>query len=167
MALWYTFEEVLTEWCGEHRVGNLFCLRAMDAPAIIAQLRKFIKNDGQSQLSEHLHYAGLNAHALAKFGSLEVRTLRGCSDPQTIIDWVGILERLYNLSAEYEDPRDICGAFSSEGPLAFFEKILGDKVPVVRGRSTTPTTRSVTRCIPASGSPKTSAIAEIGEPSRQ
>jgi hypothetical protein len=132
MALWYTVEEILTAWCGEHRVGNLFCLRAMDAPAIIAQLRKFIKNDGQSQLSEHLHYAGLNAHALAKFGSLEVRTLRGCSDPQTIIDWVSILERLYVLSAEYDDPRDICGAFSSEGPLAFFEKILGDRVPIVR-----------------------------------
>lgn len=132
MALWYTFEEVLTAWCGEHRVGNLFCLRAMDAPAIIAQLRRFIKNDGQSQLSEHLHYAGLNAHALAKFGSLEVRTLRGCSDAQTVIEWVGILERLYNLSAEYEDPRDICGAFSCEGPLAFFDTVLGDKVPVVR-----------------------------------
>lgn len=133
MALWYTFEEVLTAWCGEHRVGNLFCLRAMDAPAIIAQLRRFIKSDGQVQLSEHLHYAGLNAHALAKFGSLEVRTLRGCSEPQTILDWVGILERLYTLSADFVDPRDICGAFSAEGPLAFFDTILGDKVPVVRG----------------------------------
>lgn len=132
MALWYTVEELMTAWCGEHRVGNLFCLRAMDAPAIIAQLRKFIKNDGQSQLSEHLHYAGLNAHALTKFGSLEVRTLRGCSDPQTIIDWVSMLERLYTLSGEYEDPRDICGMFSSEGPLAFFEKIFGDKVPLLR-----------------------------------
>lgn len=132
MALWYTFEEILTAWCGEHRVGNLFCLRAMDAPAIIAQLRKFIKNDGKSALSEHLHYAGLNAHALHKFGSVEVRTLRGCSDPQTILDWVGILERFYTLSAEFTDPRDICGAFSSEGPLSFFDTILGDKVPVVR-----------------------------------
>jgi hypothetical protein len=30
------------------------------------------------------------------------------------------------------DPRDICSLFSSEGPLAFFEKILGDRVPIVR-----------------------------------
>jgi hypothetical protein len=132
MALWFTLEEVLTAWCGEHRVGNLFCLRAKDAPAIIAQLRKFIKNDGASPLSEHLHYAGLNAHALHKFGSLEVRMLRGCSDPQVILDWLGILERLYKLSADYPDPRDICASFSSEGPLAFFEMLLGDRVSVVR-----------------------------------
>jgi hypothetical protein len=41
---------------------------------------------------------------LAKFGSLEVRTLRGCTDPQTI--WIGsaILERLYVLSAEFDRP---------------------------------------------------------------
>lgn len=133
MALWFTFEEVLTAWCGEHRVGNLFCLRAKDAPAIIAQLRRFIKHDGASPLSEHLHYAGLNAHALHKFGSIEVRTLRGCSDPQTVLDWLGILERLYVLSAEFEDPRDICALFSSEGPMAFFEKVLGDKTTTVRG----------------------------------
>lgn len=132
MALWYCLEEVLTEWCGEHRVGNLFCLRAKDAPAIIAQLRQFIKRDGGVQLSEHLHYAGLNAHALAKYGSLEVRTLRGCTDPQTILDWVGILERLYTLSGEFNDPRDICALFSSEGPLAFFENVLRDKTMVVR-----------------------------------
>lgn len=133
MALWFTFEEVLTAWCGEHRVGNLFCLRAKDAPAIIAQLRRFIKQDGASPLSEHLHYAGLNAHALHKFGSLEVRTLRGCSDPQTVLDWLSILERLYKLSAEFEDPRSICALFSSEGPMAFFENVLGDSTSIVRG----------------------------------
>jgi hypothetical protein len=132
MALWFTFEEILTAWCGEHRVGNLFCLRAKDAPAIIAQLRRFIKNDGQSPLSEHLHYAGLNAHALHKYGSIEVRTLRGCSDPQTVLDWLSILERLYKLSAEFEDPRGICALFSSEGPMAFFENVLGDKTVTVR-----------------------------------
>jgi hypothetical protein len=76
------------------------------------------------QLSEHLHYAGLNAHALAKFGSLEVRTLRGCTDPQTILDWVGILERLYTSVGDFTDPRDICSLFSSEGPLAFFDNVL-------------------------------------------
>jgi hypothetical protein len=132
MALWYCLEEVLTQWCGEHRVGNLFCLRAKDAPAIIAQLRHFLKKDGAVQLSEHLHYSGLNAHALAKYGSLEVRTLRGCTDPQTILDWVGILERLYVLSGEFTDPRDICSLFSSEGPLAFFDNVLRERASVVR-----------------------------------
>jgi len=132
MALYFTFEEVLTEWCGEHRVGNLFCLRAKDAPAIVTQIKRFIRSDGRSDLRDHLHYAGLNANALFKFGSLEFRSLRGVSDPSIILDWVGILERLYHLSAEFQDPRDICAMFSGEGPLAFFDSILGDKSSVIR-----------------------------------
>lgn len=132
MALYFTFEEVLTAWCGEHRVGNLFCLRAKDAPAIISQIRRFIKTDGTTELRDHLHYAGLNANALHKFGSLEFRSLRGCTNPQVILDWVSILQRLYELSAEFEDPRDICGMFSQSGPLAFFDTILGDRAGIVR-----------------------------------
>jgi hypothetical protein len=132
MALYYTMEEVLTEWCGEHRVGNLFCLRAVDAPAIISQVKKFIKYDGEYKFSDNLHYSGLNPQALYKFGSLEIRTLRGCSDQQVIKDWVGVLGRLYNLSEDYPDPRDICGMFSMNGPLAFFYDVLGPYAQVIR-----------------------------------
>lgn len=132
MALYFIVEEILTEWCGDHRVGNLFCLRAKDAPAIISQIRKFIQNDGASSLDTNLHYSALNAHSLIKYGSLEIRTLRGVTDPKVILDWVAILERLYVLSADFADPRTICDMFSGEGPIAFFENILGDKVDVVR-----------------------------------
>lgn len=30
MVLWNVFEEALVNWCGEERVGNLFCLRTKD-----------------------------------------------------------------------------------------------------------------------------------------
>jgi hypothetical protein len=132
MALYFAFEEVLTAWCGEHRTGNLFCLRAKDAPAIISQVRKFIKTDGKIELRDHLHYSGLNTSSLHKFGSLEIRTMRGVTDPSLILDWVGILQRLYELSADFPDPRDICGMFSQGGPVAFFDDILGEKASVVR-----------------------------------
>jgi hypothetical protein len=132
MALWFTCEEILTEWCGEHRVGNLFCLRSRDATAIISHLRKFLKSDGKYELSDHLHYSGLNANALRKYGSLEVRTMRGVSDPTIIQDWIEILQRLYEYSAEFTDPRDVCGMFSGYGPLQMFQNILGPKVTTVR-----------------------------------
>lgn len=131
MALYFALEEILTEWCGEHRVGNLFCLRAKDAPAIVSQIKRFISTDGASVINDHHHYAGLNANALHKFGSLEFRSLRGVSDPRVAIDWIGILERLYTLSADFTDPRDICSLFSSEGPTAFFYNILGPKAAIV------------------------------------
>jgi hypothetical protein len=132
MALYYCLEEVLTAWCGEHRVGNLFCLRAKDAPAIIRQVRDFITSDGRATVGGNHHYAALNLNALTKHGSIEVRTMRGTQDSETIINWVAILERLYNLSSEYSDPRDICGLFSAAGPMEFFDTLLGDKAYVVR-----------------------------------
>lgn len=132
MALWFTFEETLTQWCGDHRVGNLFCLRSRDAPATVSHIRKFLKSDGKYELSDHLHYSGLNPNALKKFGSIEIRTMRGVSDPNVIRDWVEILQRLYEASANYTDPRDVCGMFSGYGPLQMFNTILGPKAMTVR-----------------------------------
>jgi hypothetical protein len=132
MAMYFALEEPLTAWCGDHREGNLFCLRAVDAPAIITAVKRFIQEDGKYKIHDSFHYAGLNPQALFKYGSLEIRTLRGCSDKETIETWVRILERLYNLSADFTDPREVCTMLSGNGPLAFFEIILGDMAPVVR-----------------------------------
>lgn len=132
MAMYFTVEEILTQWCGEHRVGNLFCMMAKDAPSIITQVRRFIQDDGRRRLYDSLHYSGLNAHALVKFGSLEFRALRGVSDPAIIKQWIAILRRMYELSADYPDPRTFCDLFSGEGPLVLFDTILGGSAPAVR-----------------------------------
>lgn len=123
---WYAIEEVLVEYCGEHRVGNLFCLRAVDAPAIVNHMRKFIRSNGEYPIHDILHYSALNPHALTKYGSLEVRTMRGLPDPKQIQDWVDILHRLYTLSGEFEDPRDLVAMYSGGGPLSFFDFLMGD-----------------------------------------
>lgn len=132
MAIYFTLEELLTEWCGDHRVGNLFCLRAKDAPAIVTQIRRFIKSEGVTEIRDHHHYAALNANALHKFGSLEIRTLRGVSDPRIILDWVAMLRRIYDMSAEFKDPRDICAVFSQDGPLNFLDTMLGDTAKILK-----------------------------------
>src|SRR3546814_4763102 len=86
-ALYFLVEELLTAWCGEHRVGNLFCLRAKDAPAIVSEIKKTLQNE-KIYFHDGMHYAGLNAGALTKFGSVEIRSLRGVNDKQIIEDWV-------------------------------------------------------------------------------
>lgn len=132
MALYIIFEEPLTEWCGEHRVGNLFALRSVDAPAIVSTLKKFIMYEGNYPISDAMHYAGMNAQALVKFGSLEFRTMRGCQNSEEALEWVSFLRRLYELSEAYPDPREIIGQFSAEGPISFFETMLADRAPVLR-----------------------------------
>lgn len=131
-ALFFCMEEVLTEWCGDHRVGNLFCLRGKDAPAIVTKIKKFIQSDGKAELTDSLHYSALNANALFKFGSLEVRTMRGVTDFNLILQWVKILERLYLFSDTSKDPSDIPGLFSQHGPLSFFETVMGECAPIIR-----------------------------------
>lgn len=132
LGLYYTLEECLTAWCGEHREGNLFCLRGIDAPGTVTYFKKFIQTGGEYPLSEALHYAAMNPAALKKFGSLEVRTLRGCSDKEIIQTWVSVLERLYKLSEDFSDPREVCTMISGMGTLEWFESVLGDKAAVIR-----------------------------------
>ena len=131
ISLYLAVEELLTAWCGEHRVGNLFCLRAKDAPAIVSIMKQYLISDGKSSIPDGMHYAGLNCKAIHKFGSLEVRSLRGPTDPKVILDWVSILERIYKLSSEYPDPRAIVENFSGYGAMDFLQNILGDKTALV------------------------------------
>ena len=73
VSLFFIVEEILMEWCGDHRVGNLFCLRGKDAPAIVSKIKEFLTDDNLNSLPTGLHYANLNIHALQKMGSIEVR----------------------------------------------------------------------------------------------
>lgn len=132
LTMWYALEEILTKWCGDHRVGNLFCLRAKDAHGVITAVKKYIQYDGNWSLADGFHYAGMNCQALQKFGSLEIRTLRGPTEPDPILDWVSILERLYVLSGDYPDPRDIIANFSGHDPVEFMDMLLGPWGEAVR-----------------------------------
>jgi hypothetical protein len=132
MALWFTFEEILSHWCGDTRVGNLFCVRAKDGPAIITQLKNFVERKGQYNLNaDALHYSAFNVGAIFEFGSVETRTLRGVTEPETVKEWVRILRRLYEYSDRYTDPRGLVEAFSMEGPMDFFRLVFGDQAEVI------------------------------------
>lgn len=132
LSMYFALEEILTAWCGDHRVGNLFCLRAKDAHSIITSVKRYIQNDGGFDLSDGFHYAGLNAAALQKFGSIEIRTLRGPTEPEPILDWVSILERIYTISNDFPDPRVIVQDFSGHDPMEFMDMILGAYATKVR-----------------------------------
>jgi len=124
-SMYVALEEVLTNWCGDHRVGNLFCLRAKDAPGIISKARSFFCNGQLNALDDGLHYAGLNLNALLRHGSIEVRTMRGVRDPEIIQVWVDVLRNIYELSGQFPDPRAICETFSGGGSSRFASMVLG------------------------------------------
>lgn len=127
-VLWYIFEEPLVAWCGEDRVNNLFCLRADDAEAVILQLISAIRNGSMVQhLGDNIRYAALNMAALSKYGSIEIRSLRGTVDTQVIEAWVKVLLKLKDAAVSYENPIKIIQDFSSYGPEEFAVKVLGEE----------------------------------------
>ncbi len=146
LGMYFSVEEILTQWAGEHRVGNLFCLRAKDAPGIITDIKEFLKQGGTRSFGSGMHYAGLNVSSLGRFGSVEIRALRGATEAQTIIDWVNVLQRLYELSGEFTDPRNLVSGFSGEGAMGYFQRVFGEYSNLVRegsGMTTSQITESL------------------------
>lgn len=131
LCAYYTVEEILTEFCGEHRVGNLFCLRGKDAPGLVSRIRRLIRIGEAQSFTDGLHYGALNPQAIQKYGSVEIRTMRGAMEAEEVDQWVSILRRIYDLSASFPDPRALVDLFSGEGPSAFLDLILGEYRTIV------------------------------------
>lgn len=119
-------EEVLVKWCGEDRVGNLFCLRATDAAGIIRYIQRLIdtKNIGICG-TDRIRYGSINLKALSTYGSLEFRAMRSDLTPGVIEDWVEMLLRIKDYSVG-KQPVDIISQFSMQGPQDFFNDVLGE-----------------------------------------
>ncbi len=127
MTLYLILEEVLVEFCGETREGNLFCLRASDADYLIyrlvraAQRRRF-----RELVDDNLRYASMNVKALGTYGSLEFRAMRGTRDLDVIQTWANILVGLREHAKTYTDPTDIVNGFSEGEVDGFLTSALGE-----------------------------------------
>lgn len=126
--LYYCLETPLTKFCGENRVGNLFCLRFRDAEYLSFVLRGlFTRNKLLNLRTDDLRYSALNYNSLFKFGSLEFRAMETKPGFDGIEDWVSILLLLKEASMKIEDLTTIGGEISELGPEGWAKKILGQK----------------------------------------
>lgn len=130
VCLYLLFEDILVEWCGAHRVGNMFCLRARDAQQFIRQLREIVQQQNytwlKSKHSDNIRYVSCNLASLAKFGSLEWRALRGTSDKDVIMEWIKTLCCLHFQAGSFKNPIELIRVFESTGPVEFTNLIFGD-----------------------------------------
>lgn len=120
--LYLIFEDILTEYAGEGRVGNLFCLRAKDAEDIIDWLTLTAGKAKWEDDPEAMRYASLNVCSVRKFNSLEFRALRGTMDTDIISEWVSILLAIKDASLKYKSPPDIIEDFSLHNPSGLLRK---------------------------------------------
>ena len=125
ITLWYIFEKILVDWCGEERAGNLFCLRGSDAEVALMRLASAVRYSKYQTIGDQdgLRYLALNYTALAKFGSLEFRPLAGVYEEDTINTWVTILLALKDYAEKFVAPPDVVTEMSRLGHDDFIKSV--------------------------------------------
>ncbi len=127
-CLYWILEPILSPFAGEHRQGNLFCLRLKDASWIRNLLQECIvkRTAWDSALfNEHYRYSSINFNSLSKFGTLESRLMRGTTDFKEVETWVNSLDALRKFALRYENPLQLKSDFfdkynASEFPYEVF-----------------------------------------------
>jgi len=130
ITLYWLLEPMLMEHCGQERVGNVFCLRMIDAENLI----EVACRDLQGRLpfdrfrgNDEIRYAGLNLQPLRSFGSLEFRGMRGEYDPTLINEWTDFLIKLvHSVSHRWASPESILDEVFHTSREEFFKKVMGD-----------------------------------------
>jgi len=116
-------EDILTEYAGVTRVGNLFCLRMSDAEFMLQELRQAAERDSYQALNSNgLRYAGCNIKSLFDHNSLEFRAFRGTSDMKLISEWIDIILNIKDSALTYQNPSEMLQNFSNLGPEGFINK---------------------------------------------
>ncbi|MHA2086324.1 MAG: amidoligase family protein, partial [Candidatus Thorarchaeota archaeon] len=93
VTCWFVLEELVTDMMsGEGRSGNHFCLRAVDAEALLDSISKYLSTGDRTYISgDEIRYSALNLCSLRKFGSLEFRAMRTTTKVYKIKRWINIL----------------------------------------------------------------------------
>lgn len=127
-TIYYILEDVLMNWCGENREGNLFCLRTRDAEFVLFRLLRALRERNLKYLKEDIiRYSSLNYCSLFKYGSVEFRGMRGTGNLDTIYEWVEIIDEIREASLKFDSPVDVVSTMSGDGELQFLNRILPNK----------------------------------------
>lgn len=126
ISLYLVVEELLVRSCGNDRVGNLFCLRAVDAEYLIEVIQEAVRESKLDLFhTDDLRYASINLKALGDYGSIEFRAWRSDGDLEGIAWWAGLLQHLKHLAKVVDNPSQIVAEVSDLRPKGFYERILG------------------------------------------
>ena len=130
MILLYTlYEDQFGQLAGDHRIGNLFCLRMKDAKGYLDALRKAAELGRWNNLnSQHLRYSACNPVAMFSHGTLEFRAMRGTTDTHLIRRWYTLLLRLRYAAADlFRDPQHLVETLHQVGIEQFTQIVFNEQ----------------------------------------
>lgn len=123
LLLYYLCEPVLTNWAGEHRVGNLFCLQLHEAQEVEKAISLVLKEKWGSLHGsfDNYKYSALNVASIARLGTVEFRQLRGTKDPVVISLWLDKINKLDRVADRYKGDLDLLWSKIIEDPKRMIE----------------------------------------------
>lgn len=142
-------EELLEHYCGDTRRSNLFCMSCRDNEQLIELMESALFKRGHfNGFGNDIRYNAANLAALMKFGSIEIRTMRGADTAEQVIDWLDILNQLYvfSCSDECPPPWKLCENLSHLGSHQFLRQCFNDET-VAKLMATWPVTMDLTRSL--------------------
>lgn len=129
-------ENLLVKHSGDNRLSNLFCLPIKDAEDTYRNMVNIVqgfssKNFRSAVIAENAaKYGALNLAALAKYGSLEIRSFRGVTNPEVIYQWTATLYGILEYARKI-NPRKIMEDYQTSD-MKVIEKILGEDNPILK-----------------------------------
>lgn len=122
--LFTMLEEVLQHYSGEDRKGNLFCISTREAEGIMGVLASAVARcDFSGFAGDRYKYSACNLSCLYKFGTVEVRTMRGAVSADQVNTWVSILNDMYEYSLNMVSPVDLVRDLSLFGADELMKRI--------------------------------------------
>lgn len=127
-ALFTLFEEVLQYYSGEDRKGNLFCISTREGEGVMGILADSIaKGDLSKFAGDKFKYAACNLSTLYKFGTVEVRTMRGATSAEQINKWLDILNDMYVYACNtMKSPAELVSDLSHLGADGLMRKVFSE-----------------------------------------
>jgi hypothetical protein len=127
LYLAYLVETALVNFCGPTRIGNRFCLRLIDAQDKIAELEQFFQVGGVHVYDANKgKYSAINLAPMRTQGSVEFRSMKGTVDKDEIINWLNIINRVYEAALGFKGPEEVATFYLSEGPKALAQRVFGE-----------------------------------------
>ncbi|MHA2350807.1 MAG: amidoligase family protein [Candidatus Thorarchaeota archaeon] len=129
VTCWFVLEELITDtMAGEGRSGNHFCLRAVDAEAVLDNINGYLCTGDRLYIdTDHIRYSSLNLASLGKFGSLEFRAMRSTTKVYRIKRWLNILSKIKENSLKFDDPQKVVSDFSFFEEVKFLDMMIGER----------------------------------------
>lgn len=127
--LYLLLENPLIRFCGPQRKANRFCLSINDGEGILDVLHGVFSQGlrGVFQpMENHIRYSALNLAATRKYGSLEVRSMRGTLDVDVLSTWLMALNNIRDFAMSVGNVRDVHDLFVRSKPEDFFHYVVGD-----------------------------------------